>query len=365
MRVHIHLSAGFSMETWTPMYGAGLKPDESPYGYHHLSRTHFVTWSCDGPESRIMSLFRRFTKALLGFDFQHAWRNRHHWKRADVIITHTEYESIAVSAVRKLVDLFSLGRATQPRLIAQSVWTADRWERLGPVRRWLHRALLVAADHRVTLSPLNAERLEEILSARPVNFVPFGISTESFPTAAPVMLKGKPFRLLAIGNDVHRDWETLRNAQFRSPEYRLTVASRSSKARCLKEESGARICTPVTAAEVLQLYGESNIVIVPLHKNLHASGITVVLEAVSLGKPVVCARAGGIEAYFDHDEVMYYEVGNAESLRAAVKAMCDPVTASRYASKAQFRFSQENYSSAGYSARILALAVGNDPHIGD
>ncbi len=44
-------------------------------------------------------------------------------------------------------------------------------------------------------------------------------------------------------------------------------------------------------------------------KNRHASGITVVLEATLLGKPVVVADTGGIDWYFTRDEVVFCPVG--------------------------------------------------------
>ncbi len=53
---------------------------------------------------------------------------------------------------------------------------------------------------------------------------------------------------------------------------------------------------------------------VPLKHNKHASGITVVQEAVLSGVPVVATLRAGLDAYFSHDEIRYVQPDNPIAL---------------------------------------------------
>ena len=55
--------------------------------------------------------------------------------------------------------------------------------------------------------------------------------------------------------------------------------------------------------ELLAAFREATLVCVPLLPNLHASGITVIQEAVLAGAPVVATDTGGLDAYFARDEI--------------------------------------------------------------
>ncbi len=62
------------------------------------------------------------------------------------------------------------------------------------------------------------------------------------------------------------------------------------------------------------MFDWADLVVVPLKPNLHASGITVIEEAVILGLPVICSHAGGLEAYFSAEEVFYVEGGGSRAI---------------------------------------------------
>jgi glycosyltransferase involved in cell wall biosynthesis len=62
-------------------------------------------------------------------------------------------------------------------------------------------------------------------------------------------------------------------------------------------------------------------VIVSLKPNLHASGITVILESIILGVPVVCTDSGGLRAYFSSSEICYVPAYAPIAMRVAVEEL--------------------------------------------
>lgn len=359
MRIHVHLARGFSLDSWEKGFSEGRYPDASPYGYHHLCTSHKLSWSIDCPETTVGRLCRLILKKLLGFDIVHAFRNRRLWASADVILTHTEYESLAVSALQGLTNSLRRNSNRRAKLIAQSVWLVDRWSTYGPLRRLAYRVLLRRSDFNITLSPVNAAFLSRLLGGKTAQFVPFGISLNSFPLQAPRFSPGPVIRLLALGNDVHRDWATLIEAVKDQREFDLKIVSRTITSASLRNATNISVEEAHNVERIRQLYGEVDVVVVPLLSNQHASGITVVLEAVALGKAVVCARVGGIDAYFAENEIKYYECGNARSLRNALRDLREKRDARDQAEKAQRRFRMENYSSEGYARRTLMCLEEN------
>lgn len=354
MRVHVHLARGLSLDAWQQGFVTGKNPDASPYGYHHLSASHCLSWSEDHPETTLMRLWRLAIKKLLGFDLVHAWRNSTSWATADVILTHTEYEGLAVSALECFRRARHRGQHESPMLVAQSVWLVDRWIRYSLLRRTVYRALLRRADHNVTLSPINASALGKILGKEAVRFVPFGISLDSFPIQRPRFAPGAVVQLLALGNDVHRDWDTLVKAFKNDDRFHLKIISRTVNSSALHAASNIVVEEAHSVQKIRDLYDKADIVVVPLSMNQHASGITVVLEAVARGKLVVCTRVGGIDDYFAGDELTFFDRGDSQSLRRAVSELVSGSNAQERTEKAQRRFMTEDYSSAGYARRTIS-----------
>ena len=61
--------------------------------------------------------------------------------------------------------------------------------------------------------------------------------------------------------------------------------------------------------------------IMSLKPNLHGSGITVILESIILGVPVVCTDSGGLRAYFSSSEIYYVPAYAPIAMRVAVEEL--------------------------------------------
>ncbi len=362
----MHLGYDLDVDAWRQRYEAGLVPDETPYGYHHLEeRGYSLAFSASHRESKAVNLLRRAGNRLLGFDLWHAWRNRKRMREAEAIVTHTEKEHLAVLLLRRLGI-----SSPNALLVAQSVWLFDVWEDLPRWKRGLYRRL-VLNDSRTVLTFLSEENLKVAGSLFPgvrSELVRFGISLDSFPLKAPTFgyERGtRPLRLLSLGNDVHRDWETLIEAVEGDEAAEVRVATNLSYKHNLPltrfaDNSGQlRVKALGTLDEIREAYDWADIVVVPLRPNKHAAGITVVLEAVAAGKPVIATDTGGLRCYFDDDEVCYVPPRDAEALAAAVAECATRAedTLSR-ARRAQAKLQSAELSTRGFASRHGPLLAG-------
>lgn len=349
------LAQGFGAANWNARFHAGKIigiNEEYAYGYHHAERHGLrVVYSEDQPEGWLGKLFRLTVRALLGFDFVHAWRNREAFFAADVVWTHTESLSLSAALLCRLYP-----RRPAPHLILQSVWLCDRWDRLSPPKRWLYRWLLAEADVLTFLSPLNLAKARKIFAGQRCELVLFGISTARTQTPREPG-RTSPARLLSLGNDRHRDWATLVDAVRDQPDLQLTIVSGTISPALIAKLGNCRVVQPRQNAELEALFAEADLVIVPLVHNLHASGITVLEEAVIQGCPVIVSDAGGLRAYFTDDEVWYVPAGDGRALRQTIKTvLTSGAQALQRAQAAQRALMSRGLSSEAFALRHALLS---------
>jgi hypothetical protein len=321
-----------------------------PYGYHHAQRDGWsIACSHDAAESGLIELLRRGLTHTLGFDLIHAWRNRAQLRSADVIWTHTEREHLAAALI------LSLSRRPAPKLIAQCVWLFDNWNKLSAPKRALYRHLLRVADVVTTQSPEDLKLAQAVMPGHPTACVLSGGTIEWMtpPRDAPMH---QPLRLAALGNDMHRDWETLLRAFGGRNQYEVAIASRKLNPRHLRYAPNARLVNAQTAEQVRGLYEWADLVVVPLKANHHASGITVLFEGIISGVPVIVTDTGGLRAYFSDNEAAYVPLNVPDEMRA----MADALSADRerrlaMVARAQERMRTGELTKQGYAERHRQL----------
>lgn len=133
-------------------------------------------------------------------------------------------------------------------------------------------------------------------SCPPVSFLRFGVDTSfykhvPYPSGAP--------HVVSVGGDRDRDPTTLFAAlaivRHRRPDVSVTVQSPSS----VPAPDGVRKISRLTHAQVANLLASATVVAIATVPNVHASGITVGLEAMSVGRPPVVCATSGMDDYFD------------------------------------------------------------------
>jgi glycosyltransferase involved in cell wall biosynthesis len=288
---------------------------------------------------------------LLGFDFIHAWRNRSGIRNADVVWTHTESQHLAI-----LLLLALRPRRRRPKIIAQSIWLFDRWPRFSPLRRFFFARLLSRADLLTVHSPENLQRARELFPGIRSRLVLFGVRNDPSDEVRhrPVRY---PIRVLSLGHDEHRDWDTVIAAIRGWKDCELKIVSPSVGAHRIENMPNVAKASPRSAQELGALYDWADFVVLTIKPNLHASGITVILEATVLGLPVICTDTGGLRAYFSDDEVRYVPPRDAAELRRAIADLAaDDEGRWAMIARARARMQSHDLSSRSYARRHAELS---------
>lgn len=353
VRIFVQLGRGFGAREWEQRWSKGAIPginERLPYGYYHAADSSFrIDYSEDHAETWPSKVVRLGLRRLLGFDLVHVWRNRRMILGADAVWTHTEFEHLATLAL-----LRSYRFRPKPKMIAQSIWLFDQWRRLSTTKRWLYRTLLKHADVLTVQSPANLMVLRRLLPQNRSELVLYGNDISGL---RPATLRNahNPTRIVALGNDMHRDWNTLIAAVDGWPGCEVRIGSTRLGLRRLAGKQVSIV--PVRSArEAKDLYAWGEIAVVPLERNLHASGITVISEAVVSGLPVVCTRTGGLSAYFSDQEVRYVPPEDPEAMSCALKELAaNDELRFALAEKAQKRILTADLSSRARAFRLRML----------
>ncbi|WP_224786009.1 glycosyltransferase [Microbacterium caowuchunii] len=301
---------GLDPTAWERRHERGEVMDRTPYAYHLAEPAVVLEWSRDRAEHAAARWWRMSVKRLLGFDFVHVWRNRALIERADAVWTHTEREHLAVALLKVLRP-----RRYRSASIAQSVWLWDLWPTLSAPRRRFFRILLRRHDVEVVLSRMNRDASRAAVPGRTVVRVPFGTH---FAQPAGDNEAGKPRRILVVGNDRHRDWDLMLRAATALPELDIDLLSLSENASARAWPPNVRIRGVQQADMLRTVYAAADVVALPLRPNLHASGCTVAIEALSAGLPVVAVDTGGIDEYLQDGDATLLPPGDADAFTAAL-----------------------------------------------
>ena len=346
-KVHVHLFYGSDPRFYRKGENIGCL-----YGYHHAESPEMtLTYSRDKPENKIVRLARRGLKAVLGFDFVHTWRNRDEILNSDVVWTHTEHEHLSAALL-----LLLKGRARgNPMLLAQSVWLFDKWASYGAIRKFFYKKLLARADVLTTHATENAQMARDYLK-REVQQVFYGINPRDFPLQEPAAWKpDTPVRIGAIGNDRDRDWESLVKAFRQNPACEVRIATRRRVSKELRA-GNVMIAPAIGLKAARELYDWADVIVVPLRHNTHVSGITVVLEAVALGKPVIVSDVGSLRDYFGPEHVFYVPPHDVQALQRTLETIvANPELALQRAQAASRHFAARDYTTHQFAMQHVRI----------
>ncbi|MGH3690106.1 MAG: glycosyltransferase family 4 protein [Microbacterium sp.] len=173
------------------------------------------------------------------------------------------------------------------------IWLTDMAETGDAPTRMI--TMLGRAEAAWVLSEAQVEPLRLMLGSGSTRVfaVPFGIDSAFF---VPRPYPARP-RIVSVGNDRDRDPATLFAALARvlaiRPETEVVVQTRSD----LDPPEGVQIVRHMPHAELRDLYASASVVVVPTRPNLHASGMTVALEALATARPVVATDTPGMHQY--------------------------------------------------------------------
>lgn len=194
------------------------------------------------------------------------------------------------------------------------------------------------------------------LDAERVVLTPFMVDSRFFrPDAVPARPGPRP-QICTAGLE-WRDYPTLMEA-VRGLDVQVTIAAASPWSKRPDSTAGAAIPDNVAVRrlsqfELRQLYADSSFVVMPLYEVDFQAGVTAILEAMAMGKAVICSRTRGqTDVVIDGETGLYVPPGDAGALRAAIeRLLADPGAAERMG-RAGRRRVEELMSLDRYAERI-------------
>ena len=172
------------------------------------------------------------------------------------------------------------------------------------------------------------------LSAERVFYTPFMVDGKFFSphheaaSASWVKAQENPSAVVCSAGLEYRDYPTLVQAvDGMDVDVILAAASPWSKRRSTitgsKLPDNVRVCR-LTYNELRELYKSSRFVVLPLEDVDFQAGVTTILEAMAMGKAVICTRTRGqTDIVVEGETGLYIEAGSPVALRTAIQYLLD------------------------------------------
>ncbi|WJM17338.1 glycosyltransferase family 4 protein [Microbacterium arborescens] len=210
--------------------------------------------------------------------------------------------ALAVAKAALTWDEWSATRVISANLdtpvLSGVIWATDRpTSRRRTAQRLLMQRILRRARGLWVLSEAQLPHLQQWLGpgAPTSRYIRFGIDEDFFQLAD---YPSDPL-IVSVGGDRDRDTASLYKALG-------SVADTHPAVRAIVQTSSPLPPPPNTTAvphlshiELRELYRRATVVVVATLPNLHASGMTVSLEAMATGRPVVITATPGLEDYIE------------------------------------------------------------------
>jgi glycosyltransferase involved in cell wall biosynthesis len=199
------------------------------------------------------------------------------------------------------------------------------------------------------------------IASERVIFTPFMVDTRFFtleqvtPNAS-----GTPL-ICSVGLEA-RDYPTLL-AAVRDLDLHLTIAAASPWSKRADSMRDQVIPENVTVRrfsqfELRQLYADSRFMVMPLHNVEFQAGVTAILEAMAMGRAVICTRTPGqTDVIIDGETGLYVPPGDSQALADAIKyLLANPYEAERMG-QAGRRLVEQSMSLDCYIERLRAVVA--------
>lgn len=173
-----------------------------------------------------------------------------------------------------------------------------------------------------------------------VHLSPFMVDTGFWSaTRVEATPRGRPM-ICSAGQEL-RDYPTLVEA-VRGLDVDVVLAAASPWSRRADTTSGVDLPDNVSVARLdlhalRQLYADAAFVVVPLVENDFQAGITTILEAMAIGRAVICTRTEGqTDTVTEGVTGLYVPVGDVAALRRAIeRLLAEPHEANRLSAAAR------------------------------
>ena len=279
-----------------------------------------------------------------------AWHCVRQRKRYDVVLTDAEpvgflYALLTLPLRRRPRHVMVAHRLSPPKKIAV--------HRLLLLRRRIDGVVVYSSPQRDVAVRRLGYRREDVL------LTPFMVDT-AFWSPAPGARSGPQPTVCAVGQEL-RDYPTMAEA-VRDLPCDVVLAAASPWSR--RQDSAVGIDVPANVAvssfdqfDLRELYRRSALAVVPLEETDFQAGITTILEAMSVGLPIVCSRTTGqTDTLLDGTTGTYVPPGDVDALRAAIVRLLAPGSEADELGRSARSWATEHADIERYARRLADFA---------
>jgi glycosyltransferase involved in cell wall biosynthesis len=258
---------------------------------------------------------------LIGDEIVLAWHCYRVRTRYDVIVTDGEQIGLPLAALCRLTARRASSGAAHA-MIVHIMSTPSKRRLFG----WLRLGTYV--DEMITYSSAQRRFAIDALGMRSdqVTLTPFMVDTQFFRdrTSTARSADGNP--VVAAAGLECRDYPTLVQAAVGLDATVIIAAAspwskRESELDDMELPNNVRVVR-LDLSELRDLYANSDIVVLPLQDVPFQAGVTTLLEAMSMGKPVVCTRTTGqTDIVIDGVTGVYVPPSDVDAMRTAIRRL--------------------------------------------
>jgi glycosyltransferase involved in cell wall biosynthesis len=278
--------------------------------------------SAPGKLARAGGRVLRLLVAVLGGyagDFATVLACRRRLNRADVIFSTVDTVGIP------LVLLARMGLVRTP-IVYAAIGLPERLDQIRrPLARRFYRSAYRRLDTIVAYGTGEADALRSWLGTPRVVFVPFGVDTDYFRPAR--QRRPPAVDIVSVGADPKRDYALLLELARRRPAWSFwVVASRDHAAALRAVPATVEVRYDVSLADVREALRTARVVVLPVRANTYTGATTVLLQALSCGKPVVVSRTAAIADGYSLEtgvNCVLVTPGDLDALEAVVATVLD------------------------------------------
>ena len=182
-----------------------------------------------------------------------------------------------------------------------------------------------------------------------VEFIPAHVDAEFYAPQSP---KRQENYILAVGDDISRDYETLLEA-VAGLNVQLVLKTKKIVEDKTRYPNLSVISKRLSDREFRDLYDRARLVVMPLHPVLTAGGVTAFLEAMAMGKPQIVSDSAGLRDYIrDGENALVVPSRDVSSLRQAILRLLEDDNFRHRLGESSRACAQSLFSSRQFAAQL-------------
>lgn len=347
MRVHIDLAGEMEVDDWSARHARGEVADHLPYGLDKLE-PHGVTPVFRQPlrNPSAVELATKVRGRLKQLDFLAAARyaTRAERRHADAVLCWDERTGIPAALL-----------PGGPPVIWSPCWLTEP-DKVAPWMRRLAKPAMRRAGALFhfcrEMSPTLERRWD--LPAGSVHTVRMGVDEQYF-TPTPYPEEGGT--VMSVGDDRDRDHALLVRAVdgLISDGFDVRLELATQRPVEVPEHVGIVHRRRMEGA-ILDVFARAAVVAIAIRPGAGGSGLTAMIEAMAVGRPVVISDTIGAEDYVEHGVTgLIVPSGDERAFRNAVASLLKDPTAAAEMGRAGRRRVKENFTTGHLAADIAEL----------